>query len=376
LKTRPLTILVSPLDWGLGHASRMIPLINRFIQDNHTVILAGSGRSAELLRNTFPGLGFIPLPGHTTHMGSGKYAYFQLMLQVPALMFSVFREHREIKKIIHAHDIDIVISDNRYGLSCRNAYSVFITHQVSPVLPSVLRWLEYPLYLVIRKFIQGFDQCWIPDSAHPEINLSGKLSHRYKAPCNARYIGILSRFSHQGTTGEIVSKRYDMAVILSGPEPQVSIFENKIFGQLLTLKKSAILIRGMRNKPIETKDPSIHLVSHLEAGAFSQVLKQSGLVISRSGYSGIMDFIALGISPLLVPSPGQTEQEYLAEWLSKKGWFTSVTQNELDLACIPGTGFLSPKAEKPTLSAQPDFLFIEDLYREYSQDSSKSKQKA
>ena len=372
MKTRPLTILVSPLDWGLGHASRMIPLIRRFVLDGHNIILAGSGRSAEILRNTFPDLRFVSLPCYSVHMGSGKHSYFQLLLQVPALVLSVFREHHLAKKLVHDEAVDIVISDNRYGLHCRNAYSVIITHQVSPVLPAVFRWLEFPLYIIIRKLIQRFDQCWIPDFSHPEVNLSGKLSHRYKTPSNARYIGILSRFSQSDTSYDIQpSLRYEVALVLSGPEPQVSIFEKQMFSQLIRLEKSAILLRGMRNQPIEISGslPSyIHPVSHLEVNAFKQVLKQAGLVISRSGYSGIMDFVALGISAILVPSPGQSEQEYLADWLSEKGWFRCVTQDKLNLTGMHDTRYLPAKAENPLKSTKPDFQFINDLYRENYKD--------
>jgi predicted glycosyltransferase len=369
LKTRPLTILVSPLDWGLGHASRMIPLIGRFIRDSHNVILAGSGRSAELLRNTFPDLRFVSLPGPTVHLGSGKHSYFQLVLQLPAMAFSVFREHRMITKIVHAEDVDIIISDNRYGLYCRKSISVLITHQVSPVLPVIFRWFEFPLYLIIRILINRFDQCWIPDCDHPEVNLSGKLSHRFKKPGNARYIGILSRFSHPDTTPVYQpASRYEVAVVLSGPEPQVSVFEKQIFSQLRALGKSAILVRGMRKTPIEASKPAmlhIHEVSHLEVNTFIQVLTQAGIVICRSGYSSIMDFVALGISAVLVPSPGQSEQEFLADRMSEKGWFISVTQDKLDLAGICDARPQHGNAGRPLSLTKTDFQFVEDLYREY-----------
>ena len=156
------------------------------------------------------------------------------------------------------------------------------------------------------------------------------------------------------------SLRYEIAVVLSGPEPQVSIFEKQIYQQLITLKKPAILFRGMRNNPIETEDiqgfgnpgslphPSlIHQVSHLEVNAFSRVLKQAGLVISRSGYSSIMDFMALGISAILVPSPGQSEQEYLADWMTEKGWFRCVAQDKLDLTRMHDTGYLFANTDNP-----------------------------
>ena len=253
---------------------------------------------------------------------------------------------------------------------------------MSPVLPVLFRWFEFPLYIILRNLIQRFDQCWIPDFPDPEVNLSGKLSHRYETPANARYIGILSRFSHPGIANEIQpSLRYEIAVVLSGPEPQVSIFEKQICLQLSTLQKPAILFRGMRNNPIETEDlpdfgnpgglphPSmIHQVSHLEVNAFRKVLTQAELVISRSGYSSIMDFIALGISAILVPSPGQSEQEYLADRMKEKGWFRCVSQDKLDLTGMQDPGYLMANTDNPLNLKKQDFQFIKDLYREYYQD--------
>lgn len=360
---------MSPLDWGLGHASRMIPLIGKFLQDGHVVILAGSGRSAELLRNTFPGLKFICLPCHAVHLGTGRYSFIQLIFQLPAMVSSAWREHRLLRKIVSEEKVDVVVSDNRYGLHCHKAFSVLITHQLSPVLPAVFRWLEFPVYLVIRKLIQRFDQCWIPDFPNPEINLSGRLSHRFKIPSNARFIGILSRFNPAALPGERKSSLlFDLAVVLSGPEPQVSLFEKLICRQVKGIKKSVLIIRGMRNNP-DITGGDLHLVSHLEINSFRQVLQQAGCVISRSGYSSVMDFIALGIPAVLVPSPGQSEQEYLGDWLSEKGWFTCVRQDELDLATILESGNRKDLTEKRPFSREPDFQFIEDLYRKYYNNS-------
>jgi predicted glycosyltransferase len=362
----------------------MIPLISRFNQDGHVVIIAGSGRSAELLRHTFPGLKFVSLPGHSFRMGSGKHSYMQLIAQLPVFMFSVIREHHLLKKIIGNEKPDIVISDNRYGLYCRDAFSVFITHQISPVLPAIFRWVEYPLYLMIRKIIQRFDQCWIPDSPDPDVNLSGKLSHRFPLPSNSRYVGILSRFNLPLKPIEINSSpRYNLVVILSGPEPQASIFEKLICRQLSWIDKPAILIRGLRNNPVDTGTPTVensgsllHMVPHLETSRFIRVLQQADFVVSRSGYSSIMDFIALGIPAILVPTPGQSEQEYLGRWLEEKGWFRCISQDELDLAALQSKGYLKPVSEKRPFDAKPDFRFIEELYGKYNEDSEQSKQES
>lgn len=375
MKSRPLNILVSPLDWGLGHASRLIPIIVQFIKDGHSVIIAGSGRSSDLLRETFPGLKFIYLPSYAVKIGSGKFSYFRLLFRLPDMIRSVFLEHRMLRRIVNDEAVEIVISDNRYGLFSGNAYSVFITHQVSPVLPAFFRWLEYPLYLIIRSLIKRFDQCWIPDFPSPDMSLSGSLSHRFKLPSKAVYIGILSRFSHLNIPEKPKGDPYDVAVILSGPEPQISIFENILCSQLIHLNKSAILLRGMRNNPIpfrESMPVGVRHVTHLEMTGFSQVIKNAGLVLSRSGYTGIMDFITLGIPAVLVPTPGQSEQEYLAEWLSKKGWFTCVKQDELNLAHMNEISF----PVKLPLFPRQDFKFLKDLYRENRQNRCQTQQKA
>ena len=191
--------MVCPLDWGLGHASRMLPVINRFKMDGHRVIMAGTGRSGELLKTTFPELAFLMMPSPDIRLGEGRTLSLGLMLQIPGLIRSVFREHRLVIKYVKENKIDIVVSDNRYGLFCRSAYTVFVTHQISPVLPGLFRWIEYPLYRIFRSIIGLYDECWIPDYEDPGNNLSGKLSHRYPLPNNARFIGILSRFSYLET---------------------------------------------------------------------------------------------------------------------------------------------------------------------------------
>jgi len=349
------------------------------MNDGHRVILAGTGRSGVLLKTTFPNLLFLALPSPLIQFGEGKYSYLRFSLQLPGLVRSVFREHRKVKKIVSLHHVDIIISDNRYGLFCHSAYTIFITHQISPVLPGIFQWLEYPLYRLIRSIINLYDECWIPDSEDPRYNLSGKLSHRYTCPQNARFIGILSRFcSPDVLSGKSVVSHYDLAVVLSGPEPQISAFEKLICKQLETLPKTAIIIKGLRGSisPLTPNNrDKLSLISHLETTLFARVLLGADRVICRSGYTSIMDLVALGIHAIIVPSPGQSEQEYLANNLEKKGWFQVVQQNDLDLACI------FERTAKRTL---PDFhlLFIhpgsnhfQDLYRKYDQNSKKSDQK-
>jgi predicted glycosyltransferase len=251
------------------------------------------------------------------------------------MLFSAIREHHLIKKIVLTHGVEIIVSDNRYGLYCRHAHSIFITHQISPVLPVMLRWAEYPLYLIIRTIIHQFNECWIPDYEDPQINLSGLLSHRYKLPKNARFIGILSRFNQLALKEKgPASEKYEIVVILSGPEPQLSIFHDLIVQQALSIQYKTLIISGLR----ENSNPfpgsvatHLSIVSHLEPGSFGYAMLHADIIICRSGYSVIMDLVALEKTAILVPTPGQTEQQYLAGYLSNKGWFSYISQHELNL---------------------------------------------
>jgi hypothetical protein len=328
-------VIICPLDWGLGHASRMIPVVHRYLAGGHVVILGVSGKSGDLLKSTFPELLCIPLPSPAIrYTGKGKWLIPLLLCQMPGMILSAIKEHRRIQNIVEEHHMDTIVSDNRYGLFCRQAYCIFVTHQVSPVLPLLLRWAEYPVYRIIRNIIHRYNECWIPDNSDQELNLSGKLSHRFKLPRNARYVGILSRF--KALESEYIpelTERYELVFILSGPEPQLSNLYELFLTLALKIRKKILIITGFKQefRPFEIpEDGQITLVSHLEPLPFSQVLIHSRAIICRSGYSGIMDLVALGKTALLVPTPGQPEQEYLAEYLSQKGCFTRILQDELD----------------------------------------------
>jgi hypothetical protein len=314
----------------------MIPVINRFITCGYQVMLGGTGKSGELLKTTFPQLPFVLIPSPVIHYaGKRKWLILSLIMQLPKILLSTVREHYMIKKIVIANKVDIIVSDNRYGLFCRHVHSIFVTHQISPVLPAILRWTEYPLYLIIRAIILQYDECWIPDYADSQYNLSGMLSHRFKLPGNACYVGILSRFdSKYMRKGDSSYERYDLVVVLSGPEPQLGIINEISICQALTITQKTLIISGWRKSPISLKETSykhLTIVSHLEPDQFSHAVSNAGLVICTSGYSGIMDLVVLKKTAILVPTPGQTEQEYLAGYLSNKGWFSCVTQHDLDL---------------------------------------------
>ena len=340
---RYMKILIAPLNWGLGHASRCVPVIRELQKRNADVSIAASGRALALLKKEFPQLTFIDFPDYNIHYSSNLI--FGIIFQIPKILFGIFREHRQLEKIIREYHIDAVISDNRFGLWSRKVHTVFITHQVMLKCPKPLKFSEPLLYKLNSFFIKKFDECWIPDVEEGN-NLSGDLSHKFSLPKNAKYVGWLSRFSNAKLNGQ--TKKYNLAVIISGPEPQRTAFEKAILNEL---KKSpelkTILVRGIiENGSKQFTNENITIADACSTLELSEIISESEIVVSRSGYSTIMDLIALKKKAILIPTKGQTEQEYLAKHLSGRNLFY----------CVDEKRFQLKEAIEKIHEANPDFM--------------------
>ncbi len=355
MKQEQLHILISPLDWGLGHAARCIPLISKIIEAGHKVTLAGYGRSLVMLQKEFPFLESLEIKGFSPSYSGNGNLILHLFLRLPQFITSIIYEHRALKKIIAQRQIDIIISDNRYGLRNKNTRSILITHQVMVKTPRWLKFSEHLFYRVSCLLISRFDECWIPDEKEPP-GLSGDLSHKYTIPVNAIFIGPLSRFQPSESQGGQVIGTKKIAAIISGPEPQRSIFEKLLIRQLKELNLPAIIIGGKpESDQAEFADGKLLIVPYMNSTELGSVISSSTLAICRSGYSSVMDLKALGAKVLFVPTPGQTEQIYLARLLQKSGTALWRAQEELDLAtdlpeALKFTGF-QIKIERNDLDA-------------------------
>lgn len=323
---RKKRILVAPLDWGLGHASRCIPIIHEILAQEHEVVLAADGRALELLKAEFPAVTCIRLPGyHPLYPKDGSMVW-KMAVQVPKFLRAIAREHFQLKKIIREYSIEAVISDNRYGLWSKSTPCVLLTHQLFIRMPAGMKWFEPAVNLLNHFFIRKFQRCWVPDVESDE-NLSGELSHGKPIPSNVEYLGILSRFSVSPA-----GKKYDVLALLSGPEPQRTILEEKIICQLTALPLRALVARGVPEETsVVQRTKNMEVVSHLESKKLNEAFLQSEVVICRSGYSSIMELASLGKAAILIPTPGQTEQEYLAQLLSERKRAVVQEQNSLDI---------------------------------------------
>jgi UDP-N-acetylglucosamine transferase subunit ALG13 len=283
------------------------------LKKNATVIISAEGRALALLQNEFPNLEYIPLRGVDIRYSTKNFLVLKIIFSIPKIVNSIWQEHQILKKIIIKKKIDIVISDNRFGLWNKSVKSIFITHQLMIKLPGV----EKLLHKINLYFIKKYDECWIPD-VEESNNLSGDLSHNYPLPNNAFFIGVLSRFQKKETP-TVTAINYDVMAILSGPEPQRSILEKLLIKQVQQSKLKALIVCG-KTEIAQKKETlnTIEIVSHLNADEMQQAILKSNIIISRSGYSTIMDLAILGKKAIFIATPGQTEQEYLAKFLKEK----------------------------------------------------------
>jgi UDP:flavonoid glycosyltransferase YjiC (YdhE family) len=306
-------ILVAPLDWGLGHATRCIPIIRQLLQEGADVLLAAGGPTAQLLQVEFPALEIIPLQGYRVRYASTRTGmFFALLSQVPRILRVIYYEHRWLKSVVKKHAISAVLSDNRFGLYHAKIPCVFITHQLQIKSP-LGKWTESWLRRFNFRYINRFSECWVPDLPGT-TNLAGDLSHPEKQPAiPVFYIGPLSRLLPLN----IPEKEGHVLILLSGPEPQRSLLENKVLDDLARYPGTATLVRGLPGSvTLIPSSNQIRIYNHLPAKALNEEMQAASLVISRCGYSTVMDLVNMKKKSVLIPTPGQTEQEYLAGYLT------------------------------------------------------------
>jgi uncharacterized protein (TIGR00661 family) len=317
-------ILVAVLNWGLGHATRCIPIINELERQGANVILASDGDALLLLQQEYPHLKTIELPAYNIHY-KGDNMFLNMAPQVPKILKAIRLERKKLDSIIEEYEITTIISDNRYGMCHRTIFSVFLTHQLNIQVPN--KWVESMLAKYNHYFIRKFDQCWVPDHA-TEPSLAGNLAHDTQLK-NVRYLGPLSRMSKLAKK----ATKQDVIAVLSGPEPQRTYLEEEIITQAKGLPYQFLIVGG-KPKTMEKKAlaPNIQWQSFMDADALQMAIAESKIVLARSGYSTVMDLVAMGCQKvLLIPTPGQSEQEYLATRLAEKGLFLTENQNTLNL---------------------------------------------
>ena len=318
-------VLIAPLDWGLGHATRDISIIRALIAKGYEVVIGAEGAQASLLQTEFPSLPILPLIGYRVRYSKSKWGFlFTILLQLPRLRRIIKEENRWLDTIIDEQHIDLVISDNRFGLHTKKIPCIFITHQLTVKSPFV--WAEKIIQHINYRYINQFNCCWVPDVAG-EVNVAGVLSHPVTLPrIKIQYLGLLSRFHLQKET-----KLYDYCILLSGPEPQRTMLEEKIMAGIASISGKILLVRGKPgSNEVLTVPENVEVKNHLPTPELQKALLQSDYIVCRGGYTSLMELLSLQKKMLLIPTPGQTEQEYLAKKLMESNYCLSITQDNFN----------------------------------------------
>jgi len=351
-------VLVAPLDWGLGHATRDISIIRALIANGYEVVIGAEGAQANLLQTEFPALQILPLIGYHVRYSKSKWGFLlKILMQIPHLARIIKAENHWLNSIIDEQHIDLVISDNRFGLHSKKIPCIFITHQLTVKAP--FAWLEKMMQSVNYSYINQFNCCWVPDVAGDE-NAAGILSHPVKLPnIKVKYLGLLSRFHLQAE-----KKQYDYCILLSGPEPQRTLLEEKLMAGVASINGKILLVRGKPGSSEVLKVPeNVEVRNHLPGAELQKAVLQSEYIVCRGGYTSLMELLSLKKKMLLIPTPGQTEQEYLAKKLMESNCCLSITQDEFD--CVKH--FAMAKDFTYRLPAFP--LFTEDSISDLLKDS-------
>lgn len=316
-------ILVAPLNWGLGHATRCIPIIRNLEKAGFRPIIASDGIALQLLKLEFPHLQFLELPSYSIkYPKKGKNFRWKMVSNLPNMILAVAKERKLVKKWVDEYQLSGIISDNRLGVFNKNVPSVFMTHQLNVLTGST----TYFSTKIHQEFIDKFTECWVPD-VDEEQNLSGKLGHLDFIDSRIKYIGPLSRFRKMDS--EI---KYDLLVLLSGPEPQRTFLEEKLISELKNYAGKVVFVKGIvKEKQEVLQSENILFYNFMQSDELEKLFNESELVLCRSGYTTVMDLAKLGKKAFFIPTPGQFEQEYLAEKFQEDGLVPFCNQEDFSI---------------------------------------------
>ncbi len=324
-------ILVCPMDWGLGHATRVVPIIRLLQQAGAEPVLGADNKPLAFLRQQFPDADWISIPGFKPEYPKQGSLSVKMAFDIPKMLKEADKAHVLLEKIVQEHSIDAVISDNRYELWSAKVPTIFMTHQLNILLPGILSSGRPLIRKMINRFVVRHNELWIPDFEN-EPNLSGKLSHIKEMPLkNSFFIGPLSRFEGVEMVSNEPAKELDVLCLLSGPEPQRTVFEEILINKLKESELKTILLSGKPDKMGRKKLGNMEIRPHAHDKEMLMLMKSAKMVICRSGYSSLMDLVCLGKKAVFIPTPGQPEQKYLAKRLKDRGLFYSCNQKIFSL---------------------------------------------
>ena len=327
-------VCISPLDWGLGHATRCIPLIRAFESLHYTIYIASEGKHEIILKEAFPKATFLSLRGYRIWYTKKRWLFIPgIILQIPKIIWSIFYEYFWLKKAAKKYQFDLIVSDNRFGFFHKKIKSVFITHQLE--LQTPFAWCTRLNQIITYKILKSYTACWVADMTPPN-NLSGVLANPKVLPTiPVWYMNCLSRLQEEQlneTINEVEKNTIQFLGIVSGPEPQRTLLENILWQEGNTLGNPFTVIAGLpNNKQYNKITATGKLYHHLNGTQLRNEINKAEFIICRGGYTTLMEMIPFHKKLIFIPTPGQTEQEYLGKYWQGKKWAICFSQASFNL---------------------------------------------
>jgi hypothetical protein len=332
-------ICISPIDWGLGHATRCITLIRALESLDYKIYIASEGKHETILKEAIPGATFLSLRGYRIKYSKKRLLLIPIiLLQLPKIIYAIVYEYYWLKRNAALFDFDLIISDNRFGFFHKKIKSVFITHQLE--LQTPFAWSTRLIQIITFQFLNKYSACWVADMQPPN-NLSGVLANPGRLPGTPLwYMNCLSRLLHENQKGDNTvnvgvtnnDNKIKFLGIVSGPEPQRTLLENILWNQGNNLALPFVIAAGLPNNKLYNKiTASGYLYHHLNGAALKDKIINAEYIICRGGYTTLMELIPFRKKLIFIPTPGQTEQEYLGLYWQEKKWAISFSQSTFNL---------------------------------------------
>jgi uncharacterized protein (TIGR00661 family) len=358
-------VLLSPLSWGLGHATRDIPIIRSLLDNHHNVTIAACGNALAVLQHEFPECSFIEFNDYPSPYSTSRFFIPKFIASLPTISRALAEERRTLQHILEKNHYDLIISDNRVGVYSLKIPTIFITHQIHYHFPLLFWPIELSSILANYFLFENYSRVIVPDNPMGIASLAGKLSRPVRGLTDSKvfFSGILS-----STPKMDVEQDLDNLVLISGPEPQRTRLEEILTPMLSELDGSTIVLLG---SPQKTQTRSLSdrctLISYASTQEKVRLMNRAKFIICRSGYTSMMEMAELNkCHGFFIPTPGQPEQEYLSDYYKKMGWFYSQSQYKLNLredvpAAMKYTGFPSMPPTKDNIVRLYDELLAQYL---------------
>ena len=341
-----MKVLVAPLDWGLGHATRCVPVVREFLRKGAEVEIAVVKANAAFFREVFPEVRQRIAPAYNIVYPKHAINMALWLVQKSSHLNAVIRfEHRFAEEMVARHGYDIIVSDNRFGFYSTKAHSVYMTHQRRIAFPAAFAALEGLGIRWHNSVMKHFDEVWVPDEERFQ-GYAGSLSHVSGCPVPLKFVGLLSRFADldaeknadcglENARARFGREGQNVLAVVSGVEPARTQFETKLREILAQVPGNHVMVLGKPQKGLNTwTEGNIEFHNHLPTEEFARAVKNADWVISRGGYSTVMDMAFLGAQCIFVPTPGQYEQVALAKDLASSGYAVHVPAQELSLKSL------------------------------------------